>query len=111
MRIGNHDYTFAEKKYGKKGRGVLVIINGIGAKNNKEGYRLGRDYNPHDKDSNWYLKQQHYNLFYRELGIAVANRLENGQQNWNDHISWPNTIHARIHRIEYHAIREDLYYS
>lgn len=111
MRIGNHDYTFAEVNYRGTSRGVLVIINGIGANNNTERYRLGRNYNPHDRDPNWYLNQQHYNLFYRELGIAVANRLENGQQNWHNHISWPNAIHARIHGIGYHAIREDRYYS
>ena len=109
MIIGNHDYTFAEVNYGGLNRGVMIVINHIGANNNTENYRLGRDYNPHDLDPNWYLRQGHYRVFYRELGTAAARKLENGQQDWDHHINWPRAIHARINGLGEHAIRQDLY--
>lgn len=109
MIIGNHDYTFAEVNYGGLNRGVLIIINHIGANNNTESYRLGHAYNPHNLDPNWYLNRRNYRIFFRELGIAVARRLEGGQQNWNNQINWPYAIHARINGNGYHAIRQDLY--
>ncbi|MDE6608618.1 MAG: hypothetical protein K2K54_12835 [Lachnospiraceae bacterium] len=109
MMIGNHDYTFAEVNYGGLNRGVLIIINRIGANNNTERYRLGHEYNPHKLDSNWYLNRGNYRVFFRELGTAVARRLESGQQNWNNQINWPHAIHARINGNGYHAIRQDLY--
>ena len=106
-RIGMHNYTFAEVNYGGKNRGLLIVINHIGAANNHHRYRLGHAYNPHNLDNNWY--SNNYNAFYLQLGTAVANYLENHQQQWNQLINWPNAIHAKIHGHGYHAIREDLY--
>ena len=105
--IGNHSYTFAEVNYGGTNRGVKIIINNIGARNNAHSYRLARAYDPHNLDINWYINN--YNVFYLELGTAVANYLERNVQQWNQSIRWPNAIHARIHHNGYHAIREDLY--
>lgn len=106
-KVGNHNYSYAEINYGGTNRGIKVTINDIGAKNNTNNYRLGRAYNPHNLDANWYLN--HINQFYSNLGDAIANYLENHQANWNQNINWPNAIHARIHGNGYHAIREDLY--
>ena len=106
-RVGNHDYSFAEINYGGLNRGINVRIRHIGARNNTCNYRLGREYNPHNLDVNWYLNN--INQFYFNLGEEIANYLENHQQNWNQNINWPNQIDVRIHHNYYHAIREDLY--
>lgn len=106
--IGNHNYSFYElSDRNTTKRGVAVTINYIGARNNTCNYWLGREYDPHDLDVDWYIKN--FNQFYFELGEAIANYLEANQSNWNQSINWPNAIHARIHKKGYHAIREDRY--
>ncbi len=107
INIINHQYTIYEINYGGTQRGVSVVVKNIAARNNTQNYRLGRAYDPHDLDVNWYL--HNVDNFYIELGTAVAKHLEANQQNWNQNLLWPNAIHAKIHRNGYHAIREDRY--
>lgn len=107
INVINHQYTIYEINYGGTQRGVGVVVKNIVARNNTQNYRLDREYNPHDLDINWYL--HNVDNFYIKLGTAVAKHLEENQQNWNQNILWPNTIHARINRIDYYAKRDDRY--
>lgn len=73
------------------------------ARNNSAQYEVDSDTNPHNLDVNWYL--DNYNAFYERFGAAVADYLEENQEDWSANINWPNTIHARIHGENYNATK------
>ncbi len=104
-QVGGHRYDFYEENYGGTLRGIRVIINNV-ERNNSMYYRLGREYDPHRLDVNWYLNNTR--AFYLELGRSIAQRMENAVEDWRN-FRWLNATHARIHGHGYHAIREDLY--